>query len=107
MEDEQSLRKLIRATLAELGHSVLEASDAFEALEIAGKTPGTIDLLLTDVVMPGMSGRALADKLTALRPGLRVLYMSGYTDGAVRSAGVRDHHSAQALYAKRADRAGW
>jgi two-component system, cell cycle sensor histidine kinase and response regulator CckA len=88
VEDEQSLRKLIRSTLVELGHFVLEARDAFEALEIAGKTPGAIDLLLTDVVMPGMSGRALATKLTALRPGTRVLYMSGYTDGAVATHGV-------------------
>jgi len=88
VEDEQSLRKLIRATLVELGHSVLEASNAFEALEIAGKTPDTIDLLLTDVVMPGMGGRVLADKLNALRPGIRVLYMSGYTDGAVATHGV-------------------
>jgi two-component system, cell cycle sensor histidine kinase and response regulator CckA len=88
VEDEQSLRKLIRATLAELGHCVLDASNAFEALEIAGKTPDTIDLLLTDVVMPGMGGRALADKLNALRPGIRVLYMSGYTDGAVATHGV-------------------
>ena len=88
VEDEQSLRKLIRSTLVELGHSVLEARDAFEALEIAGKTPGAIDLLLTDVVMPGMSGRALATQLTGLRPGTRVLYMSGYTDGAVATHGV-------------------
>jgi len=88
VEDEQSLRKLIRSTLVELGHFVLEARDAFEALEIAGKTPGAIDLLLTDVVMPGMSGRALATKLTALRPCTRVLYMSGYTDGAVATHGV-------------------
>jgi two-component system, cell cycle sensor histidine kinase and response regulator CckA len=88
VEDEQSLRKLTRNTLIELGHSVLEASDAFQALEIA-KQPGVIiDLLLTDVVMPGMSGRALADKLTASRPDLRVLYMSGYTDGAVATHGV-------------------
>jgi two-component system, cell cycle sensor histidine kinase and response regulator CckA len=88
VEDEQSLRKLIRSTLVELGHSVLEARDAFEALEISAKTPGVIDLLLTDVVMPGMSGRALATKLTALRPSTRVLYMSGYTDGAVATHGV-------------------
>lgn len=88
VEDEESLRKLTRTTLTELGHSVLEASDAFKALEIAGKTRGGIDLLLTDVVMPGMSGRALADQLTALRPGMRVLYMSGYTDGAVARHGV-------------------
>jgi two-component system, cell cycle sensor histidine kinase and response regulator CckA len=88
VEDEQSLRKLTRTTLANLGHAVLEASDAFEALKIASKTTDEIDLLLTDVVMPGMSGRVLAEKLAALRPAIRVLYMSGYTDGAVARHGV-------------------
>jgi two-component system, cell cycle sensor histidine kinase and response regulator CckA len=88
VEDEQSLRKLTRNTLVELGHSVLEAGDAFQALEIAKQTKAPIDLLLTDVVMPGMSGRALADKLCASRPGIRVLFMSGYTDGAVANHGV-------------------
>lgn len=88
VEDEPSLRKLTRDTLLEIGHSVLEASDAFQAMEIAKQTNFAIDLLLTDVVMPGMSGRALADKLCAACPGLSVLYMSGYTDGAVATQGV-------------------
>lgn len=88
VEDEHSLRKLTRATLIEIGHHVLEASDAFQALEIAAKTEFNIDLLLTDVVMPGMSGRILADRLCATRPDIRVLYMSGYTDGAVATHGV-------------------
>ncbi len=88
VEDEHSLRKLTRDTLVEIGHSVLEASDAFQALEIAKRTNFAIDLLLTDVVMPGMSGRVLADKLTAVRPDIHVLYMSGYTDGAVATHGV-------------------
>lgn len=88
VEDEHSLRKLTRDTLAEVGHSVLEAGDAFRAIEIAEQSNFAIDLLLTDVVMPGMSGRALADKLLAARPGIPVLYMSGYTDGAVAAHGV-------------------
>jgi len=88
VEDEHSLRKLTRNTLNELGHSVLEASDALQALEVARQTDSVIDLLLTDVVMPGMSGRALADKLSAARPDIKILYMSGYTDGAVATHGV-------------------
>lgn len=88
VEDEHSLRKLTRDTLIEIGHSVLEAGDAFQALEIAKRTNFAIDLLLTDVVMPGMSGRVLADKLSAARPEIKVLYMSGYTDGAVATHGV-------------------
>jgi two-component system cell cycle sensor histidine kinase/response regulator CckA len=88
VEDEHSLRKLTRDTLVELGYSVLEAGDALEALAVAQQSDFAIDLLLTDVVMPGMNGRALADKLSALRPDIRVLYMSGYTDGAVAAQGV-------------------
>jgi PAS domain S-box-containing protein len=88
VEDEHSLRKLTRNTLQQAGHTVLEAGDASEALEVAKRTESPIDLLLTDVVMPGMSGRALADELTTLRPGIKVIYMSGYTDGDVATHGV-------------------
>lgn len=88
VEDEHSLRKLTRNTLKEAGHIVLEASDALEALAVARQAQSRIDLLLTDVVMPGMSGRALADELTALRPEIKVLYISGYTDGDVATHGV-------------------
>jgi two-component system, cell cycle sensor histidine kinase and response regulator CckA len=88
VEDEPSLRKLARTILREAGYTVLEASDAIQAMEIAKETSSAIDLLLTDVVMPGMSGRALADELSPLRPEMRVLYMSGYTDGAIADHGV-------------------
>lgn len=88
VEDEASLRKLTRDVLVGIGHSVLEARDAFQALDIALKANFAIDLLLTDVVMPGMNGRVLADKLLATRADIRVLYMSGYTDGAVATHGV-------------------
>jgi two-component system cell cycle sensor histidine kinase/response regulator CckA len=88
VEDERSLRKLTRKTLSDAGHKVFEAADAAEALEISRKTKGSIDLLLTDVIMPGMSGKKLADVLVAERPGIGVLYMSGYTDGQIATQGI-------------------
>jgi two-component system, cell cycle sensor histidine kinase and response regulator CckA len=88
VEDEESLRKLTRTTLKSQGYSVLEARDAPTALALAAKSEAPIDLLLTDVVMPGMSGRALAEKLGALRPDMKILYMSGYPDGAIVTHGV-------------------
>ncbi len=88
VEDERSLRKLTRKTLSDAGHKVFEAGDAAEALEISRKTTDTIDLLLTDVIMPGMSGKKLADVLVVERPGIGVLYMSGYTDGQIATQGI-------------------
>ena len=88
VEDEESLRRLTRTTLRNLGYAVLEARDAFNALAIAAETEAPIDLLLTDVVMPGMSGRTLAEKMSSVRPEMKVLYMSGYPDGAIVTHGV-------------------
>jgi two-component system, cell cycle sensor histidine kinase and response regulator CckA len=88
VEDERSLRKLTRKTLSDAGHKVFEAGDAAEALEVSRKTKDAIDLLLTDVIMPGMSGKKLADVLVAERPGIGVLYMSGYTDGEIATHGI-------------------
>jgi two-component system, cell cycle sensor histidine kinase and response regulator CckA len=81
-EDEESLRKLILNMLNENGYSVLEAANATQAMEIAHQARGKIDLLLTDVVMPGMSGAALAEQLVSLYPEMKILYMSGYTEFA-------------------------
>jgi len=89
VEDEASLRKLTRDVLQEMGYAVHEAVDATQALVIAKKF-GAIDLLLTDVVMPGMSGRALADALAISHPDTRVLFRSGYTQGEIAKQGVLD-----------------
>jgi FixJ family two-component response regulator len=72
----------------------LEAGDASEALEVSRKTKSAIDLLLTDIIMPGMSGKKLADVLVAERPGIGVLYMSGYTDGEIATQGNLDQGTA-------------
>ena len=71
------------------GYSVLLASAGDQALQIAARHHGPIDLLLTDVLMPGLSGRILSERLTAAHPETRVLYMSGYSDDAILRHGVR------------------
>ena len=89
VEDEDMVRRLVRRTLEGCGYHILEATDGAAALDICGDgTP--IALLITDVVMPNMSGRDLAGRLSASRPDLRVLFMSGYTDTAVTQHGVLD-----------------
>jgi two-component system, cell cycle sensor histidine kinase and response regulator CckA len=87
-EDEPPLLKLTCNTLRESGYKVLEAENGARAIEAAAQYDGDIQLLLTDVVMRGMNGRELADKMLAARPKIKVLYMSGYTDGAVATHGV-------------------
>ena len=87
-EDEGQMRSLLRRCLASRGYQVLEASHGPEALEIAARHGGNIDLLLTDVVMPHMSGKELAQRLQRERPGLRVLFISGYSDEAIERHGV-------------------
>jgi CheY-like chemotaxis protein len=88
VEDEASLRELVRECLEASGYKVLEASHGTAALEVSESHPGRIDLLMTDVVMPGMSGRELAQRLRASRPESRTVYMSGYTEDAVVLHGV-------------------
>ena len=87
VEDEEGVRKLVRAILQRSGYRVLEATDGVEALRIA-TSHAAIDLLLTDVVMPNMGGAETASRLRQLQPGLKLLYMSGYTDNAVVLHGV-------------------
>jgi two-component system cell cycle sensor histidine kinase/response regulator CckA len=88
VEDEGSLRAIAREILEDHGYRVIEAGGANEAIEIARRHPEPIHLLVTDVVMPGMNGRALAESLVAARPELRVLYISGYTDDVIAHSGV-------------------
>jgi two-component system, cell cycle sensor histidine kinase and response regulator CckA len=89
-EDETSLRTLTRNTLELCGYKVLEAKDGVEALQVSDAYKGSIDLLLTDMVMPVMGGRALAQELVRRRPDVRLAYMSGYTGQAVGSQGPVD-----------------
>ncbi|MBV9880486.1 MAG: response regulator [Gemmatirosa sp.] len=88
VEDEDAVRTIVRETLTRRGYRVLSAPDGPRAVEVARDHDGEIDLLLTDVVMPGMNGRELAERLTRQRPGLRVLFMSGYTEDEVLHRGV-------------------
>ena len=83
VEDETPLRKLLHQVLRSAGHTVLEAANGDEAFAIGIRHSGQIDLLLTDVVMPGMKGHELVDKLRARRPEITVLYMSGYDNELV------------------------
>src|SRR5258706_496773 len=88
VEDAQRVRAVVREILEMSNYVVLEARQGAEALEISNRHAGTIHLLVTDVVMPQMSGRELAQRLATLRPELKVLYMSGYTDDAIVRHGV-------------------
>jgi CheY-like chemotaxis protein len=83
VEDQDAVRQFVSATLEEYGYRVLEASSGPDAIALAEKYADTIHLLLTDVVLPRMNGRVLAERLRELRPGLKVLYVSGYTREAI------------------------
>jgi PAS domain S-box-containing protein len=89
-EDDGAVRRLASTALRQHGYTVLEARDGEEALQLALAEPLDIHLLVTDIVMPGLSGRELAARLTAARPGLRVLYTTGYADGLVAGDVDRD-----------------
>jgi two-component system, cell cycle sensor histidine kinase and response regulator CckA len=88
VEDDHTVRGLAGEMLEMNGYTVLVARDGREALDLVRRQRRSIHLLLTDVVMPQMSGRELAEGIASIHPGIRVLYMSGYTDGVIAHHGV-------------------
>jgi two-component system cell cycle sensor histidine kinase/response regulator CckA len=88
VEDADALRKLTHMLLEQHGYRVLVAANGAAALQLVEEKPESVNLLLTDVIMPGLNGRALAERLQLRQPGLKVLYMSGYTDDAIVDHGV-------------------
>jgi len=88
VEDETNLRYLARQFLEKQGYTVVEAADGAVAMQIAVAHSGTIHLLLTDVIMPGMNGRELAQRISEIRPNVKILYMSGYTENVVGQDGT-------------------
>jgi two-component system cell cycle sensor histidine kinase/response regulator CckA len=88
-EDDGAVRRLAGDVLRRYGYTVLQARDGAEALSVVQQHSGAIDLLLTDVVMPGLSGPDLADRVAMIRPTIRVLYSSGYIPGTI--AGITGH----------------
>ena len=93
VEDDPSVRDLVRDELRKLGYRVLEAKNGVEACMLATQQPGTFDLLLTDVVMPGMGGQELAQHLSVIKPDLKILFMSGYIDDIGLHAGHEEGSS--------------
>ncbi|HXA94384.1 MAG TPA: CHASE domain-containing protein [Candidatus Dormibacteraeota bacterium] len=94
VDDEPEVLELASEILRRVGYSVLEAADGGAALEVAGRHEGEIHLLVTDMVMPGMSGRDLAERLRGLRATLRVLYISGYVQDPAARVALASEHSA-------------
>ncbi len=89
-EDDENVRQLSREILESKGYRVIAAADGREAIDLARKTGGGIDLLVTDVIMPGMNGRTLAERMKESLPGLKVLFMSGHTYDVIVDQGILD-----------------
>jgi CheY-like chemotaxis protein len=94
VEDDEGVRDLVRLMLEANGYEVLTAHDADEAARVCTERPCGVDLLLTDVMMPDVNGRVLAERLGALSPSMRILFMSGYSDEAVHRHGVLGDNAA-------------
>ncbi len=90
VEDDDSVRQMVREVLVHYGYTVLEARNGREAVDLCGRHPGAVHMMLTDVVMPGMSGKELSEKVTPLQPEMKVLFMSGYTSDAILQREVLD-----------------
>jgi CheY-like chemotaxis protein len=90
VEDEDAVRSLVCSILKKRGYTVLRAKNGGEGLLVCERHPNNIDLMISDVIMPAMSGSDLAARLKTVRPGMKVLFMSGYTDKAVVNHGVLD-----------------
>ncbi len=90
VDDEMTVREIAQKILSECGYNILSAQNGEEALELWEKHKGQVDLLLTDVVMPGISGQQLSRKLKAIKPGLKILYMSGYSEDVISYHGTLD-----------------
>ncbi|HEY8483430.1 MAG TPA: response regulator, partial [Longimicrobiales bacterium] len=88
VEDEDAVRTLIRKVLEQKGYTVLEARDGQEAIRLSEGHDGPIDLAISDMIMPGMGGRELAARLRSARPGLKVLFISGYTGFEIAKRGL-------------------
>jgi PAS domain S-box-containing protein len=94
VDDEESVRRMLTSLLERLGYSVMSASDGVEALELSSAHAGPIELLITDMMMPRMHGKELSERLTVLRPTIRVLFTSGYADDDVIERGLLDSRMA-------------
>ena len=88
VEDEDQVREVARDCLSQAGYKVLEVKNGKDAIAILARYPAPVDLLLTDVIMPGMNGRLVSELAASIQPGLKVLFMSGYTDDAILKHGV-------------------
>jgi two-component system, cell cycle sensor histidine kinase and response regulator CckA len=92
VEDEPQLRSMVSTVLRGEGYLVIDAEDPLRAIELSGSHGGPIDILLTDVVMPHLNGRKLAERLASSRPEMRVVYMSGYTEDTIVHQGVLEQN---------------
>jgi CheY-like chemotaxis protein len=88
VEDQEEVRRLTRAILESYGYHVIEAANGDEALSIGRRHPGEINVLVTDVILPGMNGKALSERLRLVRPKLKVIFMSGYPDEVICPRGI-------------------
>jgi two-component system cell cycle sensor histidine kinase/response regulator CckA len=88
VEDQEAVRSFAKAALRQHGYQVIQASNGDQALSVANSHSGQINLLLTDVIMPGLNGRDLSDRLKAVRPNVKALFMSGYTADVIANRGV-------------------